>query len=160
LACTDLTSQDRVEQGGCFVVSRREFSWHPGLLSESPERNRPLGGRRRQGCRLRVGAAEREDRVDLTTQDGGVEVRELGDQREVDQILWAGARAPALVSAGVGVELFCDLQLQRDGVDLDRLDPRKAEEVLGVQGLGLQRVIGPEADVEQERLEGAPGQGR
>jgi len=118
------------------------------LLGEASIRHRPLCGRTGQGAGRGVGVAEREDGFDLATQGRSVEALQLSDQRQVDEILGAGARAPALVATRVGVELFGDLQLQRDGVDLDRNYVREPEEVAGLENLRGQRVIGSEADIE------------
>jgi hypothetical protein len=106
-----------------------------------------------------VSVAQGEDRLDLPADGGGIGARDLGYQREVDQILGASAGTPTLVDAGVGVELFRNLQLERDGVDFDGLDPCKAEEILGTQSVGGQGVVVSETDIEQERLKRASRQG-
>ena len=57
------------------------------------------------------------------------------------------------------MELFCDLQRQRDGIDFDRLDSSEVEESIGLQGLYGQRVVGSKTDIEQECLKRSPSEG-
>jgi hypothetical protein len=88
----------------CFEVRR-----HPDLLCKLAEWPCPLGGRGRQRGGCRVGATMLEDRVDLASQASSVELRKLSDQGKVDEVLGAGAGAPTLVDARLGMELFGDL---------------------------------------------------
>jgi hypothetical protein len=54
------------------------------------------------------------------------------------------------------VELFRDLELKWNGIDLDGLDPREAKKILGAERLGPECFVGSEADIEQEFSNGRP----
>jgi len=61
-----------------------------------------------------MGTADAECPLDGGRERRCIEGGEIGDQDDVDEILGPATGAPALVDAGVGVQLLGDLGLQRN----------------------------------------------
>ena len=145
--------EDGVEHRGGGAVAGAEIGVEANDDGEALVRGSPVGWGRRKRAGGLVGCPSREDGVDLGAKRRGFHREDLGDEREVDEVLDAGAGASAFVRPGVGVQLLGNLGGEGQRGHSDPRDAGEAEEVRsGEQVLaGKRTLLGP--DVQDEGFE-------
>jgi hypothetical protein len=121
----DVPAEDRVDKRRGMGVGLRGLGWDADGFGQLAKRDPPTLGRLGKPVGYGVGPTAGEDFVNRAAQPCRVQRRELGDQREVDEILRTRAGPRSLVDAGIGVELLGDVELERRRRHGDRLDPRQ-----------------------------------
>src|SRR5437588_631597 len=113
----------------------------------------PLGGRWRKLRWQLVRCSSCEHLFDDLAQTPGLKVGKLADKNHVDQVLGPGSGVAPPVAAGIRMELFGQVLLERSGWDMGRLDSGEVEKIRSGQLLGWLEVSLLDTDVDQELLE-------